>query len=105
MIRKFSIPFLAFLQASGFVVYLILISFFFNFVTPTFSKPVSEFYAPIVMLLLFVISAVISAVMILGRAGVLFWDKKYREAFTLVGWTVAWGLIYFALFIFILFLS
>jgi Na+(H+)/acetate symporter ActP len=32
--------------------------------------------------------------MFLGRAGVLFWDKKYKEAFTLVGWTVGWSLVY-----------
>lgn len=104
MCKKFSPPFLAFLQASGLVVYIILISFFFNFVTPAFRNEVAEFYAPILMLLLFVISAVISAALFLGHAGVLFWEKKYREAFTLIGWTAGWGLLYLFLFICALFL-
>ncbi|KKS61718.1 MAG: hypothetical protein UV28_C0028G0008 [Candidatus Collierbacteria bacterium GW2011_GWE2_42_48] len=105
MLNKFSTPFLAFLQASGLVFYLILISFFFTFVTPLFRNEVAEFYAPIVMLLLFVFSAVISAVMILGRAGVLFWEKRFKESFTLIGWTTGWGLFYFVLLLCVLHLN
>ena len=99
MLNKFSAPFLAFLQASALVTYLILISFFFNFVTPLFNNKTGEFYAPIIMLLLFVFSALISGMMILGRAGVLFWEKKYKESFTLLGWTTLWGFFYFVMMI------
>ena len=84
MFKKLSLPFLAFLQTTGLVAYLILIASFFKFVTPAFNNSNGEFYAPIVMLLLFVMSAVISATLILGRSAVLFWDKKYKEAFTLI---------------------
>ncbi|KKS60745.1 MAG: hypothetical protein UV26_C0002G0071 [candidate division WWE3 bacterium GW2011_GWF2_42_42] len=80
MFKKPSPPFIGFLQASALVVYLIIIAYFFNFVTPMFQDNTSEFYAPIIMLLLFVFSAVISGIMILGRAGILFWEKKYKES-------------------------
>lgn len=104
MMKRLSPPFIAFLQATGLVIYIVLISFFFNFVTPSFSNSTAQFYAPIIMLLVFIISAVISATLVLGRAVVLFWDKKYKEAFTLVGWTLGWGLLYLVFFIFILLL-
>lgn len=100
--KKLSAPFLAFLQASGLVSYIILISLFFNFVAPNFSDSSENFYAPMLMLLLFVISAVISGLLVLGRAGMLFWEKKYKESFTLVGWTVGWGILYLLTFVLIL---
>lgn len=61
--------------------------------------------APIIMLLLFIISAVISSILVLGKAGILFWEKKYSEAFTLLGWTVGWGIFYLILLIVILFIG
>lgn len=99
MLKGRTVQFIAFLQATGFVVYLILISFFFNFVTPSFNNGTAEFYAPIIMLLLFVLSAVISALLILGRSAVLFLNKDYRQSFELLGWTLVWGIAYFTAFI------
>lgn len=99
MFKKFSPPFLGFLQTTGLVVYIILIATFFTLVTPAMHSTAEQFYAPIMMLLLFVVSAVISAILVLGRAGVLFWDRKYKEAFTLIGWTVGWGMFYFLLIV------
>lgn len=100
--KKPSVHFLAFLQATGLVLYLVLISLFFNVVAPGLGETNTKFYAPIIMLLLFTISAVISATIVLGRAGMLFWEKKYKEAFTLVGWTVGWGVMYFGIFLVLL---
>ena len=99
MLRKISTPFLAFLQSTSLVVYLLLVSCFFTFITPEMNKEFAQFYAPVVMLLLFVLSAVISSVLILGKSAVLFWNKKYRECFTLLGWTIGWGIFYFILFV------
>jgi len=104
VLKKQSTPFFAFLQTTGLVIYITLVSLFFSFVTPNFSTS-AQLYAPIIMLLLFVISAVISALLVLGRAGILFWEKKYRESFTLIGWTVGWGFLYFALFVLIIYLQ
>lgn len=95
MYKKLSAPFLGFLQATGLVVYIGMVAYFFT-LGPLFSKADTiEFYGPILALLLFILSAVISALLVLGRAGVLFWNKNYREAFTLLGWTLGWGFFYF----------
>jgi len=67
--------------------------------------PAAPFYAPIIMLLLFIISAVISALLVLGRSGILFWERRYKESFTLLGWTIVWGILYLLLFIVVLFMK
>lgn len=99
IMKKLSLPFIGFLQASGLTVYVILVSLFFNLFPNSFDKGVIAFYAPVIMLLLFIMSAVISALLVLGKAGVLFWEKKYKESFTLLGYTVLWILFYFGLFV------
>jgi hypothetical protein len=97
MFKKLSPPFLGFLQSTGLVIYVSLVSYFFT-LGPLFSKRSdASFYAPIIMLLLFILSAVVSATLFLGKAGVFFWEKKYKESFTLLGWTVGWGFFYFFL--------
>jgi len=94
MIKKPSAPFTAFLQATGLVVYIIVVALFLTTIGKRFQTGAAEFYAPIIMLLTFVVSAVISGVLVLGRAGILFWEKKYRESFTLLGWAMGWGIFY-----------
>ncbi len=100
MLKKLSTPFLAFLQASGLVLYILFIDLFFQYVTPQFAanKTNTEVFGPLIMLMLFIISAVISASLVLGRAGVLFWEKHYKQSFTLIGWTVFWCLVYLTIF-------
>jgi hypothetical protein len=104
MLFKKSPPFIGFIQATGLVIYLLLLASFFNFVLPNIPKESPEFYAPVIMLLLFIMSAVISATIVLGRVAVLFWDKHYKPAFTLLGWTLGWMVFYFLMFLFILIL-
>ncbi|OGV92558.1 hypothetical protein A3B57_03955 [Microgenomates group bacterium RIFCSPLOWO2_01_FULL_47_10] len=101
MLKKQSAPFLGFLQATGLVIYIILIDLFFNFVVPNLDNNSAQFFTPIIMLLLFSISAVICSLLVLSRSGILFWEKKYSQAFTLLGWTVGWSLLYLLLFILI----
>ena len=98
MDKKFSPGFVGFLQATGLVTYLCLLSLFFTFVTPNFSKTTAAFYQPIVILLIFVLSAVVTSMTVLGRAGFLFWEKRYKEAITLIGWTVGWIFLYVFVF-------
>jgi hypothetical protein len=99
LFKKPTILFQAFLQASGLVLYIILLTAFFNYVTPVFNNINAQYYAPIIMLLLFVFSAVISGLLVLGRAGYLFWEKKYKKSFILLGLTVFWIFFYFLLII------
>lgn len=104
MLTNKSPTFLGFLQATGLTIYILLIACFFQFVIPTFGESTPEFYAPIIMLMLFIMSAVITATLVLGRAGVLFWEKRYKEAFTLLFWTVGWIAVYWIIFLLLIIL-
>lgn len=106
MLKKSSNQFIAFLQVTGFVIYLLILASFFAFFIPTLNKTGAEdFFAPVIMLILFVMSAVISATLLLGRAAVLFWEKNYKSSFEIILWNVIWGFVYFALFISYLYFS
>ena len=93
--KNLSLPFLAFLQATGLVVYISLVSQFFMHGEKWFGR-MDHLFGPILMLLIFVLSATISALLVLGRSGYLFWGKKYKESFTLLSWTIGWGIFYIA---------
>ncbi len=94
MLKNTSKPFLGFLQATGLVCYLSLIAIFFYSVQSLDTNNTAEFMAPIIMLLLFIISAVLTPLIVLGRAGILFLEKRYVEAVTLIAWTLGWGVLY-----------
>lgn len=103
MLKRISLPFLGFLQATGLFLYIMLISGFFTYMAPLLDHKPSKFIAPVMMLLLLVLSATISGLLVLGRAGFLFWEKRYRECFTLVSWTVGWGILYFVVMMLIMY--
>lgn len=94
---KLSLPFIAFLQASALVGYIGLVVIFMNTISQTLDGKMNSYTAPILMLLVFVISATVSGAIVLGKAGYLFWEKKYKQSFTLLGWTILWGFLYLAL--------
>lgn len=86
-----------FIQATALTLYIAFVSYFFS-IGPIFAyKESGSFFGPVIILLLFILSAVISALLVLGKAGMLFWEKKYKEAFEILGWTIIWGFIYFFL--------
>lgn len=61
------------------------------------------FLGPVLFLVLFVASALISALLILGYPFILFWEKKKTlEAIKLVVYTVAWLVFFIFLDILIL---
>jgi len=95
MFKKLSPPFLGFLQSTGLVVYISFVAYFFTLGSIFATKSAATFYAPVILLLLFILSAVISALLVLGKAGILFWEKKYKQSFILLGWTTGWGFFYF----------
>lgn len=58
----------------------------------------AHFFRPVFFLVLFVVSALISALLVLGYPIILFWEKKQTvKALKLVVYTTAW-LIFFILF-------
>lgn len=92
-IKNLSLPFLGFLQATSLLIYIILISNFLAYANKIFG-PVNSFFGPLAFLLLFVVSVIISGILVLARAGFLFWEKRYKESFTLIFWTLGWSVLY-----------
>ena len=103
-IKDLSLPFLGFLQATGLLVYISLVSLFLSNGSKIFG-PVDTFLAPIAFLLLFIVSAMTTGSIALARAGFLFWEKRYKESFTLIGGTLGWCVFYLLLIFLFLFAS
>ena len=100
--KKFSLPFLAFWQALGLVIYCGLVGLLF-WQGDTWFGPMLSFLGPVLFLVLFVVSALISALIVLGHPFILFWEKKKTiEALKLVIYTIGW-LIFFILLIILVF--
>ncbi len=103
--RKFSLGFIAFLQATGLVIYCSLIGLLFWQGENLFGPPFT-FLIPAMFLVLFVVSAIISALIVLGYPFILFWEKKKTiEALKLVIFTAGWLAFFTFLFILILALA
>jgi hypothetical protein len=92
-LKNLSLPFLGFLQATGILIYVSLVSAFIGSANKIFG-PISGFLGPIAFLLLFIVSAMITGSLAMARAGVLFWEKRYKQSFTLIGWTLGWCVFY-----------
>jgi hypothetical protein len=97
--KKFSLSFIAFLQALGLVAYCSLVGYFMWQGENIFGPPY-YFLGPTMFLVLFVASALISALLILGYPFILFWEKKELiKALKLVVFTIGWLLLFVFLFI------
>ncbi len=101
--KKFSLTFIAFLQALGLIIYCGLVGLLF-WRGNTWFGPMTSYLGPVLFLVLFVASALVSALLVLGYPVFLFWEKKEKvEALKLVACTTAW-LIAFILLIISIFL-
>jgi len=99
--KKFSLPFIAFFQALGLAIYCSLIGLLLlqaeKWVVP------HTFLGPAFFLILFVVSATISALIVLGYPFILFWERKQTiKALKLVVYTTAWLIFFTSLFILVL---
>jgi hypothetical protein len=100
--KSFSLPFIAFLQAAGLVVYCGLVGLLMWRGERWFGPPYT-FLGPVFFLVLFVASALISALIVLGYPFILFWEKKQTfKALKLVVCTSAWLIFFAFLIIFLL---
>jgi len=94
--KKLSLGFVAFLQAAGLVVYCGLIGFIIINGERLFG-PMLNFLGPALFLILFVISAIICALIFGTYPFILFWEHKdTKKALRLVAYTTGW-LIFFVL--------
>jgi hypothetical protein len=102
--KKIPLQKIAFLQASGLALYTGLVALLM-WKGNTLFGPINNFLGPLLFLLLFVVSAIVSALIVLGYPFILFWEeKKTKEALRLVAQTTLWLIIFIILILIILIL-
>lgn len=100
-----SLPFIGFLQALGVVLYCCLVALFFWKGNEVFGVA-PNYLGPLLVLLLFVLSALICALIVLGYPITLFWEKKETEkALRLVAYSAAWIIFFFVLLLIVLWIA
>ena len=94
LVSKMSLGFIGFLQSTGILVYCSLIGLIFWKGNNIFG-PVPSLFGPVAFFLLFMVSAVICALLYLGYPFWLFWEhKNLRRALHLVIHTTLWCLVF-----------
>lgn len=89
--EKPSLEFIAFLQALGLVAYCFLVSLVMAGLNQTFHNLPMPVLGPVIVLTLFVASALISSSIVLAYPLVIFWNQKNTtRALKLVLETAAW---------------
>ena len=68
--------------------YIFCISLFFNFGLKRAFENVPEFFAPIIMLSLLVLSASIMAILVFGKPVLLYLDNQKKDALAMLFYTV-----------------
>ncbi len=69
--------------------YILLVSQVISIAGQIFNKP-NQFWQPVAFLLLFVLSAAISGLLVLGKSITLYLDGLKKEAIELFGYTIGW---------------
>lgn len=77
------------LSALSVFAYTVLVAWFM-FNAESFLGQVDTFWTPVAILMLFVASATIVGLIVLGRPIYLFMSERKIEAFVLLTWTVSW---------------
>ncbi len=79
-----------FLDAIGAAVYIGLVSWLLSKGEQWFGGKPDNFFMPVFMILLFVISATVTSLLVLGKPAMMYHDGQKKEAFALLGWTIGW---------------
>jgi len=97
---KLTLPTIGLLETTGLTVYVILVSKIFQH-GESWAGGINPTSASIFFLLLFVASALISALIMLGYPAFLFFGGKKKEAFELVLWSTIWLVGFIAILLFL----
>ena len=77
------------LQALAVFAYILLVVQVISIAEQIFNKP-NQFWAPVAFLLLFVLSAAITGLLVLGKSITLYLEDFKKEAIELFGYTIGW---------------
>lgn len=89
MKRKYSLGFIAFLQALGLILYCGLVAVLFWRGNQWFGR-VPNYFGPLLFLILFTTSALICAIITGAYPFILWQGKKLKEAIRLIVYTAVW---------------
>jgi hypothetical protein len=84
-----------FINAGGVLIYISAVAWL-GFNSQRFFGGRSDFLIPVFALLLFVISASITGLLVLGKPILLYWDGRKRESVVLLFATLAWLVFFLA---------
>lgn len=79
---------LSILNSLGVLAYVSLVALFFNNAQRIFGGKADNFLAPVIMLTLFILSALITGSLVLGRPIMLYLDGQKKEGITLLFYTI-----------------
>jgi hypothetical protein len=92
--NKYSLGFVAFLQAAGLIAYCGLVAILFWQGNQLFGK-VPSYLGPLLFLVLFTTSALICAIIVLYYPFILFWQKKQSDkALKVIIYTAGWLIVF-----------
>jgi hypothetical protein len=83
----------SFVHAAGVVVYVAAIALLFFHAEGIFGDK-SSFLIPVMLLLLFIVSATITGLLVLGRPAQLYLDGAKRDAIAMLAATVGWLIVF-----------
>lgn len=98
---KLSLPTIGLLQAAGLTLYITSVAKLFQYGGAFFGS-LDTVKAATFFLLLFVVSALISALLILGYPLFLFFGRKRKEALEIVSWSTLWLVGFLAILLIVL---
>ncbi len=86
---KIKFPHWALINAAATYLYILLVGWFMSNVEHMFD-PKPSFWAPVAFLLLFVFSATMTGLLVLGRPIYIYLNGQKKEAWHLLFWTIGW---------------
>lgn len=90
--KNSKLPLLALLNSLGTLAYIFAVVFLINNVQKLFGQP-GNFWGPVALLLLFVVSAAIVGLLVLGRPGLFYFNGFKKEGIILLIYTIVFLLI------------
>ncbi len=86
----------SFVHALGAFLYVFLVAWTMSHIKVIFGPGPDNFFAPLFVLLLFLISALVTGLLILGRPVYLYLEGKKKEAVQFIIATLIWLIVFFA---------